>query len=157
MTTLSPAVSDVLTERARQDEKWGEQNHDPEVWLAIAGEEFGELAQAILARRFGAAEHSSHNTGVRAEAVQLAAVAVALVECLDRNAEPVTPPADMVGSLALRRAVEIAVGTPVPCPQCSRRTPCRCVASRNEGRVEAIVAAIRPWLRLDDEPGRESS
>lgn len=86
MDALSTALSDVIAERAAQDARWGEQNHEPEVWLAILGEEFGELAQAILANRFGSADHSSHNTGLRAEAVQVAAVAVALVDCLDRAA-----------------------------------------------------------------------
>jgi len=31
----SIALSNVLFERKRQDEKWGEQNHHPYVWLAI--------------------------------------------------------------------------------------------------------------------------
>ena len=38
----------VQAERKRQDEKWREQNHNDEKWLAILVEEVGELAQAIL-------------------------------------------------------------------------------------------------------------
>lgn len=76
-------LGEVLAERAHQDEKWGEQNHEPEVWLAILGEEVGELATAILRRRFGDYEHRESGD-MRAEAIQVAAVAVALVECLDR-------------------------------------------------------------------------
>jgi len=35
---------EVAQERNAQDAKWGIQNHSPEKWLAIAGEEFGEDA-----------------------------------------------------------------------------------------------------------------
>ena len=41
------AVLDVVAERDRQDAKWGEQNHNPPVWLAILTEEVGELATAL--------------------------------------------------------------------------------------------------------------
>jgi NTP pyrophosphatase (non-canonical NTP hydrolase) len=75
------SVTDILAERTRQDSKWGQQNHDPITWSAILTEECGEFAQAALHHRFGgpAAE------GLRVEAVQVAAVALAIVECLDRN------------------------------------------------------------------------
>jgi NTP pyrophosphatase (non-canonical NTP hydrolase) len=78
---LCSAVQDVLAERQRQDAKWGEQNHDPFCYLTILMEEVGELSQAALHARFGgpAAE------GLRKEAVQTAAVALAIVECLDRG------------------------------------------------------------------------
>ena len=74
------AVADVLSERERQDRKWGEQNHDPITYLAILTEEVGETAQAALEARFGKGtiEH------LREEAVQAAAVALAIVECIDR-------------------------------------------------------------------------
>lgn len=77
----SAALVDVLDERRRQDEKWGEQNHDPFAYLTVLGEEYGELCQCALHARFGgpAAEH------IREEAVQVAAVALAIVECLDRG------------------------------------------------------------------------
>jgi NTP pyrophosphatase (non-canonical NTP hydrolase) len=77
----SVALVDVLEERRRQDEKWGEQNHDPFAYLTVLGEEYGELCQCALHDRFGgpAAEH------IREEAVQVAAVALAIVECLDRG------------------------------------------------------------------------
>jgi len=65
----------VVDERKRQDDKWGEQNHNPERWLAILGEEVGEACKAVLE---GDAE------GYRKELVQVAAVAVAAVENLDR-------------------------------------------------------------------------
>lgn len=72
----SIALRDVRTERAMQDEKWGEQNHAAEVWLAILSEEVGEMAKAMLPG--GSLEH------MRDEAVQVAAVAVAFVEAIDR-------------------------------------------------------------------------
>ncbi len=76
----SAAVVDTLRECARQDEKWGKQNHDPLTWSAILTEECGEFAQAALHIKFG----GSAGAGLRAEAVQCAAVALQIVECLDR-------------------------------------------------------------------------
>ncbi len=77
---------DVLDERARQDAKWGEQNHAPEVWLAILGEEYGELSTAILRERFGTGDYEHRAVeDIRSEAIQVAAVAVAFVEFLDRR------------------------------------------------------------------------
>ena len=79
---MDKALSDILEERARQDAKWGEQNHDPFTYLTILMEEIGELSQAALHNRFGG-KHGEFSH-VREEAVQTAAVAVAIVECLDR-------------------------------------------------------------------------
>lgn len=75
------SLDDVLAERGRQDTKWGEQNHDPFIYLAILTEEVGELAQAALHARFG----GPAAVGLRDEAVQVAAVALAIVQCLDRG------------------------------------------------------------------------
>jgi hypothetical protein len=72
----TPALQSVLTERERQDAKWGEQNNDPFTYITVLIEEIGELAQAALHTRFG---------GLRDEAVHTAAVALAIVECLDRR------------------------------------------------------------------------
>lgn len=68
-------------ERTRQDSKWGVQNHDGPTWLAILGEEVGELCQCVLHAKFG----GSQSDKVLEEAVQVAAVAKAIVECLLRN------------------------------------------------------------------------
>jgi hypothetical protein len=83
----SPAIQDVLDERTRQDAKWGEQNHDPSLWLTILGEEFGETCQAALEAKFGKdpARREERIARVREEAVQTAAVALAMVECIDRG------------------------------------------------------------------------
>jgi hypothetical protein len=75
------ALRDVLAERKRQDAKWGEQNHDPFLYLTILGEEYGETCQAALEAKFGKGSLGQ----LRLEAVQTAAVALAIVECLDRR------------------------------------------------------------------------
>lgn len=82
------ALRDVLAERKRQDAKWGEQNHDPFLYLTILGEEYGETCQAALNARFSdkdIAIYSDKMRKLREEAVQTAAVALAIVECLDRD------------------------------------------------------------------------
>jgi NTP pyrophosphatase (non-canonical NTP hydrolase) len=82
------ALSDVIAERARQDAKWGQQNHEPVYWLGILGEEYGELCEAINETVFDNGPEARAKGGyenMRAEAVQLAAVAVAFVEMLDRR------------------------------------------------------------------------
>lgn len=77
----SHAVDDVILERLKQDDKWGIQNHDPFTYLAILTEEIGELAQAALHTKFGGKEAGR----MREEAVHTAAVALAIVECIDRD------------------------------------------------------------------------
>jgi NTP pyrophosphatase (non-canonical NTP hydrolase) len=81
---LLRVLTDVANERDAQDCWFGEQNHEPEVWLAILTEEVGELTRAMLAARFPQYQHGKCGT-MRDEAVQVAAVAVAFVEYLDRR------------------------------------------------------------------------
>jgi NTP pyrophosphatase (non-canonical NTP hydrolase) len=78
---MSQALTDVVAERARQDAKWGEQNHDPFAYLAILMEEVGETAKEAVEMKFSG---SYDVEKLRTEAVQTAAVAVAFVECMDR-------------------------------------------------------------------------
>ncbi len=73
-------IQDILAERCRQDEQWGEQNHSPELWLAVLMEEVGEFSEALLCDRFGGT-----HTDLRSELVQVAAVSLAMLECCDRN------------------------------------------------------------------------
>lgn len=80
-------MSDVINERARQDKKWGEQNHYPPFWMGILGEEFGELCQAVNETVFDNGTNLGGYENMRKEAVQVAAVALAFIECLDRNKE----------------------------------------------------------------------
>ena len=83
------ALRDVIAERKRQDAKWGEQNHDPFLYLTILGEEYGETCKAALEARFRNTEPVDIQVGLlahlREEAVQTAAVALAIVECIDRK------------------------------------------------------------------------
>jgi NTP pyrophosphatase (non-canonical NTP hydrolase) len=75
------AIKDVVEERKRQEAKWGEQNHAPIYYLAILTEEVGEFAKECLTDHFG----KTRTENLRVEAVQVAAVALAIIECLDRN------------------------------------------------------------------------
>ena len=71
-------MSAVTAERQRQNKKWGEQNHESLKWLAIAGEEFGEVAKDIL---------EDNKSQMLEEIVQLIAVLVAWTECEMRHGE----------------------------------------------------------------------
>jgi hypothetical protein len=84
------ALRDVLAEREAQDEKWGVQDHSLTQWMPILGEEFGELCRAVLNADTFAKNASAKQRWVveaRSEAVQVAAVALAIVECIDRQLE----------------------------------------------------------------------
>ncbi len=85
MITKDFAIKSVLEERARQDLKWGQQSHSEEWWLAILMEEVGELSQAILETHFDNGTDLGGFENIRKEAVQVAAVAVAMLECIDRK------------------------------------------------------------------------
>lgn len=68
-------LAEVMAERARQDEKWGpDRDLDDLLWLAILSEEVGETAKAII-----------EPEDVWAELVQVAAVALAWLECMERR------------------------------------------------------------------------
>lgn len=72
---------EVSAERDRQDLKWGQQNHAPIIWCGILGEEVGEVNKASIESYFDGKDLSEYRT----ELVQVAAVAFAMIECLDRN------------------------------------------------------------------------
>ncbi|MDI7190880.1 MazG-like family protein [Leptospira santarosai] len=74
----------MLKERERQDQKWGEQNHSPIEWCAILGEEVGEVNRTVLETHF---EYDGKDdyTEYRTELIQVAAVAIAMIESYDRN------------------------------------------------------------------------
>lgn len=71
----------VSQERDRQNEKWGEQNHADPIWMAIHGEEFGEINKAILESMFSGADPANIET----ELIQLAATCVSHLECIARR------------------------------------------------------------------------
>lgn len=60
-------IKEILREMQRQNEKWGEQHHDPAIWLAILTEEVGEVAESVL---------KEDRLGYKLELVQVAAVAI---------------------------------------------------------------------------------
>lgn len=74
----SAPLREILLERDKQDAKWGQQNHEMPIWLAILHEETGELSEAVLHKTFG----GSKSENVLNEAIQVAAVALAIVEYL---------------------------------------------------------------------------
>jgi len=82
----NPVLDLVEVERRSQDEKWGEQNHGDGYWLAILVEEVGEAAKALCER-----------TPVESEVLQVAAVAVAWLECISRRRPATVPKAAREG------------------------------------------------------------
>jgi hypothetical protein len=89
MSTLQSVINEVIAERVKQDDKWGEQNHLPIVWNAILVEEVGEVSKALIEaamheKKQGYIKHEQH-VETRLELIQVAAVAVAMVQSIDRN------------------------------------------------------------------------
>jgi len=68
----------IQIERTLQNHKWGTQNHDPLYWLGILMEEVGEVAKALI-------EHNQSYSEVNEELIQVAAVAVAMIDSINRN------------------------------------------------------------------------
>lgn len=75
-------LCEVEDERYRQEKKWGKQNHPVEDYYTVLAEEFGEVGKAICEFRL---QKKGSLDDIRAELIQTAAVAVAMVESLDRN------------------------------------------------------------------------
>lgn len=79
----------ILNERDRQDTKWGTpQNHTLPEWMVILMEEVGELADAVSARIFPV---SKSKKDWRKEAVQVAAVALAMLEQYENKTKELPP------------------------------------------------------------------
>lgn len=89
MTKTQIILTQILDERRRQDDKRGEQNIANSEWLAVIAEEIGKVAEAVLQHRFSPNEQVQANglEDLRCELIQAAAVAVAWVECLDRQGD----------------------------------------------------------------------
>lgn len=96
----NPILEAILVERQKQNTKWGAQNHNLVEWVAILGEEFGEVSREAVDYHFAnqpKGEHFDTNSlgfedlqqtrleNYRKELIQLAAVAVQMIESLDRN------------------------------------------------------------------------
>lgn len=83
MDNRDQIYTDISSERDSQDAKWGNQHHSMPVWSAILTEECGEVAEASLQVAFhGEKEHLAH---LREELVQVAAVAVHIIEKIDSD------------------------------------------------------------------------
>ncbi len=83
--TLTPygIIDDILGERERQDEKWGpDREIEPLYWLAILMEEVGEAAKEVIEPLCPII----FTPELRREVVQVAAVAIAWLEAMDRTA-----------------------------------------------------------------------
>jgi hypothetical protein len=101
---METILNEIKEERARQNKKWGEQNHSVIEWQGILMEEVGEAAKEAVDYHFNigiqkAIENApgcppdiivsdiqgGRLSRYRKELIQVAAVAVQMIECLDRN------------------------------------------------------------------------
>lgn len=78
---MEDIFEDIRNEKKRQDIKWGQQDHNPFVWLAILGEEVGEVNKAALENFWDDEDMEDY----RKELVQVATVAIAAIESYDRT------------------------------------------------------------------------
>lgn len=93
-THTKKVLDDIFTERLNQDKKWGIQNHSFEEWYVILGEEFGEVGRAVcemhknwkgIFKFFKRKPTKAELKHYREELIQTAAVAVAMIECMERR------------------------------------------------------------------------
>lgn len=130
------AIQDVLRERGNQQRKWGEQNHEMSIWLEILHEETGELCEADLHAKFGGPKRNN----VFNEAVQVAAVALQIVEFLRRQSSPSQRPTPATVSEGIKPSPRLGDHD---CEYDSDGAPC------NHCGVTAS-SAIRYWERKPD-------
>lgn len=76
---IANTLAEVRSERENQILKWGTQEHNPEMWYAILGEEFGEIGKEIAEGRIKDFDMCAYRT----ECLHTAAVALAMVQCID--------------------------------------------------------------------------
>jgi len=87
MDTRTGALLLVDMEHNRQEAKWGEQNHAPQLWTGILGEEYGEYCQAVNETVFDNGPNEKLKGGYNrmiTELTHVAAVAVGAMESLMR-------------------------------------------------------------------------
>lgn len=80
---LSGFIHEIRQERDRQVKKWGKQDHDEGIWLAILTEEVGEVAQAI--QKGMPSEKKTDASNLKEELIQVAAVCAAFHEYIVRK------------------------------------------------------------------------
>lgn len=97
---MKAVLGEVENERIRQNKKWGLQNHNPVEWIAILAEEVGEAAKEAVDMHL---ENINRVKQYRKEVIQAAAVAVQMVESLDRQLEEKKNGENLPGRLILDR------------------------------------------------------
>lgn len=75
---MKDPLQEIMEERARQDKKWGVQNHPNLYWLGILMEEVGEAAKALIEGKLDE---------LYKELIQVSAVGLAWLECMKRRKE----------------------------------------------------------------------
>jgi hypothetical protein len=86
---FSQIMGQITAERSRQEQKWGQQDHDFPHYYQILNEELGEVSNAYLEAGYAAragepAIADENRENMRTEMIQCAAVMVAMIECGDR-------------------------------------------------------------------------
>lgn len=76
LAVIDYILEQVKLERRAQYSTWGRQMQSLDGWTTILGEEYGEVCRAIIDR---------DRISTRLELVQLAAVAVQIIEAIDRG------------------------------------------------------------------------
>lgn len=69
-------------ERIQQLKKWNVQTHDLTTWLAILMEEVGEVSEQVLRNKFPPLKDSFDPQKLESELIQVAAVSLAMAQCL---------------------------------------------------------------------------
>jgi len=82
--TLARVLADVAAERARQDARWGVEDTTDWERISILTEEVGEAAKAANEANFQSSPARGDRRALRAELVQVAAVAASHIEQIDR-------------------------------------------------------------------------
>jgi len=85
---IEVVLTDIRIERQRQDAKFGEKrDYTAAFWLAVLAEEFGEASKEVV--EFSSCDWDAVKEirlrNLRTELLQVAAVAVAMVEHIDRG------------------------------------------------------------------------
>ncbi len=83
MQKTKAVLKEISEERKSQYFIYGEQDFTPEMFFTILGEKFGKVSTAIKEWRLE--DKEGYKKNYREELIQLAAVAVQMVECLDRS------------------------------------------------------------------------